>query len=322
MAPWLENLDFSKLLSDRPIFLTNAELALARLQEISKKAEVFYSVHVQPHPYWLRLYRSISNGFEVLTLQEKEFLEKIEARFRMKNADSELQIRWSDAACTRIRVKAPHGEPLKEKMYLEFESLVHLEQFYQKFPDAVTEELVLLCDRILFSEFDRALEIARAHSRKLVVCVGRMWLQDLGFYIAPVLSVKKNRREGSVVIVDGGLQHLGGPLYRVEEGMRPQTIGVIHDGKLLSEFDHKTKKVVGSVYGSLGVSRDYISPRVSLRDDLQRGDHLVFPYAGAFGLTTGALFMLEQNLPEEWVLESQGPREITQKKLRSYLECF
>lgn len=277
-------------------------------------------MHVQPHSYWLNLFRSVFNGFEVLTLQEKNYLEAVapmNSRF-----SSGLQVLWSDASCSRVRVKAPHGQPLKEKMYLEFESLVHLEQFYQKFPDAITDELILLCDRILFSEFDRALEIAKNHSRRLVVCVGRMWLQDLGFYITPVLSIKRNRREGSVVIVDGGLQHLGGPLYRVEDGVRPQALGVIRHGKLVSSLDTERRNELGSVYGSLGVSRDYISPRVSLPEDLKRGDHLIFPYAGAFGLTTGALFMLEQNLPEEWVLESEGLREITQKKLRSYLECF
>ena len=66
-------------------------------------------------------------------------------------------------------------------------------------------------------------------------------------------------------------------------------------------------KESASLYGSLCVSHDCLNPRMPMPKDLKRGDWLIFPDCGAYGVTASAPFFIGQSLPNEWAcVDSQA----------------
>lgn len=143
---------------------------------------------------------------------------------------------------------------------------------------------------------------------------GRAVFAECGTYGARVLSVK--RREGrAVVIVDGGIQHLSG-WASPKTGFSGLTVSAIREGKLLAGG------MESAVYGSLCLGNDILHPGAKLPPDLVAGDWLLFPRAGAYGITAGPSQFIGQVFPGEWLADAGKLREISASPPFSYHRAF
>ena len=147
--------------------------------------------------------------------------------------------------------------------------------------------------------------------------IGRAIVAECGFYAAQVLSRKLLDRGGEALIVNGGLQHLGSPFVSLGQKQPDSPVRVIRSGSWLKE--ECTEFLVA---GSLCLGHDILRPRLDLPKNIQAGDWIVFPRAGAYGLSAGVTFFIGQDLPREFIFENNKFEDQTLKDFRLYHECF
>ncbi|MBK7889367.1 MAG: hypothetical protein IPJ84_00500 [Bdellovibrionales bacterium] len=144
--------------------------------------------------------------------------------------------------------------------------------------------------------------------------VGRAMVANAGLYAAQVLSVKNTGRGLRQVIVNGGLQHLGSPFVSLNSPQGTSGVMAFRNGQPL-EAQGIHEFVVA---GSLCLGHDILHPRVAVSSRLRRGDWLVFPKAGAYGVTAGVPYFIGQDLPREFVLQNGKLIETTHKNFKLY----
>jgi len=147
--------------------------------------------------------------------------------------------------------------------------------------------------------------------------LGRGLVASCGSYAAPVLSRKQLDRGGEALVIHGGLQHLGSPFVTFAQKVHELKAQVIRQGQLV---DSESTEFL--VAGSLCLGHDILHPRLKLPKTIQRGDWIVFPQAGAYGLTAGVPFFIGQDLPSEVIFENGRFLASTLKDFKLYQECF
>lgn len=147
--------------------------------------------------------------------------------------------------------------------------------------------------------------------------IGRALVAECGFYSVQILSRKQLDRGGEALIVNGGLQHLGSPFVSLAQKQPDPPVKVIRRGSWLTE-----ESAEFLVAGSLCLGHDILRPRLSLPKNIQAGDWIVFPRAGAYGLSAGVTFFIGQELPREFIFENNKFEDQTLKDFRLYHECF
>lgn len=147
--------------------------------------------------------------------------------------------------------------------------------------------------------------------------VGRGIMSAAGCYVAQVLSRKKSDRGSDTLIINGGLQHLGGPFITATQNISNFTALALRDGHGLTS---ETSEFI--VAGSLCLSHDILHPRLLLPDTIKRGDWIVFPNSGAYGLTAGVPFFIGQDLPFEFLYEDGQMKDITRAHFQLYQNSF
>jgi len=148
--------------------------------------------------------------------------------------------------------------------------------------------------------------------------IGRGLVGDAGMYATPVLARKSTDAGDDVVIVNGGLQHLGGPFVTAAQKLGDVQAWLFRDGARVR--GHGTKTFV--VTGSLCLGHDILHPRLSLPESVRRDDWLVFPCAGAYGPTAGVPHFIGQDPAREFLVEGGRIEDATVQDFRLYHECF
>lgn len=150
--------------------------------------------------------------------------------------------------------------------------------------------------------------------------IGRALVGPVGYYGVPVLSVKKTDTGADLVIIDGGLQHLGSPLVTMGQSLNSTKTFFVRNNQMLDSSDQK-EVLLG---GSLCLWHDILHPRLRVPNDVRVGDYLIFENMGAYGLTAGVPHFIGERIAEEWCIDSQSPqgRNITAAKFKSYHESF
>lgn len=155
--------------------------------------------------------------------------------------------------------------------------------------------------------------------------VGRGVVADCGSYAVPVLSRKLLDRGGEALIVHGGLQHLGSPFVSFAQKVDQIQVRVIRDGEWLNKTPEDSASQATSEFliaGSLCLGHDILHPRLRLPKDVRRGDWLLFPRAGAYGLSAGVPFFIGQDLPKEVIFEDGKFEDVTLQDFKLYQESF
>jgi diaminopimelate decarboxylase len=156
-------------------------------------------------------------------------------------------------------------------------------------------------------------------NRRMSFEIGRTLVGPIGLYAAPVLAHKTTDAGRDILILEGGLQHLGSPFQSFRDKNMELKTWVIRDGKILKA--PSTKSV--SVYGSLCLWHDCLMPHLNVPSSVQRGDWLVFSDAGAYGLTAGVPYFIGQTLPREFGFTIDGKIfDFTNSKFKSYLDAI
>ncbi len=150
--------------------------------------------------------------------------------------------------------------------------------------------------------------------------IGRALIGPIGYYGVPVLSVKQTDTGADLVIIDGGLQHLGSPLVTMGQSLNSTKSFMVRNGQVIEATENK-EVLLG---GSLCLWHDILHPRLSVPKDIQAGDYLVFENMGSYGLTAGVPHFIGERLAEEWCVDTISPqgRRITAAKFKSYHESF
>lgn len=151
---------------------------------------------------------------------------------------------------------------------------------------------------------------------------GRAISGNAGWYVAPVLAVKKKSKR-NVVILNGGVQHMNVQLFSRISGDQGMTFAVWRDGEILRS---ETQSAV--VYGSLCTENDVLHPNLQLPQELRRGDWLALGPCGAYNLTASYNQFIGQPMAGEWLFDS-GPhsllktaKNISPAEFRAYHESF
>lgn len=147
--------------------------------------------------------------------------------------------------------------------------------------------------------------------------VGRGIISAAGCYAAQILARKKADRGADTLIINGGLQHLGGPFITATQNIANFKALALRNGDLLSGGSSEFV-----VAGSLCLSHDILHPRLVLPDTIKRGDWIIFPNSGAYGLTAGVPFFIGQDLPREFLYEQGQVKDITRPHFQLYQNSF
>lgn len=124
---------------------------------------------------------------------------------------------------------------------------------------------------------------------------GRGIFESCGYYFTTVLAVKATRAR-PIVIIDGGNHHFAEKLVS-ETGVDQPYLPVA------KSFERKIKMLVA---GSLCQDRDVLHPSCDLPANLKRGDWLIFPNRGAYGLTAANSQFIGQKPASEWLGEKSA----------------
>ncbi len=148
--------------------------------------------------------------------------------------------------------------------------------------------------------------------------IGRGLVGEAGMYATPVLARKSTDAGDDVVIVNGGLQHLGSPFVTAAQKLGDVRAWLFRGGERVRESGEKTFVVTGS----LCLGHDILHPRLSLPESVRRDDWLVFPCAGAYGPTAGVPHFIGQDPAREFLAEGDRTEDVTVQDFRLYHECF
>jgi diaminopimelate decarboxylase len=147
---------------------------------------------------------------------------------------------------------------------------------------------------------------------------GRYFVMNAGLYGAPILSVKADAGPRPLVIIDGGIHHLNGPLISPTSPQKTVTVKAYRDGSELSG-----ENAEHLLFGSLCLGNDLLHSHLPLPKGLRRGDWLVFSPFGSYNVTASAHAFIGQNLPTEWARQPGGePRLISSASFRLYQDSF
>lgn len=129
--------------------------------------------------------------------------------------------------------------------------------------------------------------------------MGRFIMNTAGIYGTRILAVKLRPNGRAFVIINGGLQHLAANLVSPLYGRK-------HLNCLL-KFDRPGRIKGGrsreyDIYGSLGIWNDCIFPEVTLPENVERGDWLIFFPTGAYGFTAAANQFIGPPRIDEWMI--------------------
>ncbi len=150
--------------------------------------------------------------------------------------------------------------------------------------------------------------------------VGRALVASSGTYFAKILAIKKIENGRKVVIIEGGLQHLGSPMVSLNKGLSSLApIFLSADG---AQFEKSEANEEVSVFGSLCLWHDNLHPKILIPPGLRRGDWIGFSMTGAYGLTAGVPHFIGQVLPNEYILENNKLLDISAPNFRSYHQSF
>ncbi|MFK7696329.1 hypothetical protein [Paenibacillus sp. HJGM_3] len=134
---------------------------------------------------------------------------------------------------------------------------------------------------------------------------GRYIAARMGLYICSVLYTKTSHGK-QFAIVDGGTHHrafvsaLGGRSFR-----QPLPVRIVRpDGSHYTAGSEPDMEPV-TIAGKLCTPTDVLQSGVPMREPAP-GDIVVFPNAGAYGLTCGNVHFLSHDLPKEWLRRSDG----------------
>ena len=168
--------------------------------------------------------------------------------------------------------------------------------------------------------------VQQENNSDLVLEIGRALIGPCGFYGAKVLERKQTNQKREVVILEGGLQHLGSPIQSFRDHSKKWNPMVVRNQQILNNSlntSNKESKLINmTIYGSLCLWHDALVVHALLPHDLKRGDWLIFSDCGAYGLTAGAVHFINQRLPTEWLLSTQGHlTDITNKLYKNYLDA-
>jgi len=155
---------------------------------------------------------------------------------------------------------------------------------------------------------------------------GRSLIGTAGCYAAPVLSVKSFNTRRRIVIIDGGLQHLGSPLVSHLLGQKGVLCHALRERRESTAAGDELCPTV--VHGSLCLWHDALHPSLMLPRDLKRGDWLAFAPCGSYGLTAAVSQFISQTPAREFFQDSSStesltsPREISPATFQSYALSF
>lgn len=143
--------------------------------------------------------------------------------------------------------------------------------------------------------------------KKIKIEVGRSITSSCGYYGAPILSVKQFSNDRKTVILDGGLQHFGSPWVNLRQGPI-QMKGIFCDsqGRLI-----RGNQTMAAIYGSLCLWHDCLHPNFLVPTNIKRGDWMMVPHMGAYGLTAGVPLFIGETLPIEFYFDGKQFLDVT-----------
>lgn len=278
----------------------------------------------------LQLAKSMQVGvLQVDSLNELEIAKKIgitNLSFRIHTPDvfsAKLGLNSLDLAAALTNLKSP---ALGLHIYLGRESFTwqklndatkNMRAWFDQYPKSFVAEPQLFIGPGIPANWTTSLSPHPGVELSTTFEVGRALVAACGFYSVQVLSRKLLDRGGEALIVNGGLQHLGSPFVSLSQKMPEPQVKVIRKGFWLRE---ETAEFL--VAGSLCLGHDILRPRLGLPKNIQPGDWIVFPRAGAYGLSAGVTFFIGQDLPREFIFENKKFEDQTLKDFRLYHECF
>ena len=156
--------------------------------------------------------------------------------------------------------------------------------------DAVLETT----DRELFAALSEALSSMRFEGTRILE-IGRGIAARCGTYVTRVVDTKCNRGH-NYAIVDGGKHQL--VYYGQTLALRPPVVRFIPErqGEQTAQW---------AICGALCTSGDTLVAQAELTD-LQVGDLVVFPHAGAYSMTEGMSLFLSRDLPRVYLYNSKN----------------
>ncbi len=275
----------------------------------------------------------IDNADEFLVLEKTNFLESGRWTLRHRGLSNSVKLGMTSDEITDLVRRGPTGKWAGLHVYLGRES------FDARALNTLLDELkVLVIGKEKFRAPDFALYLGLGLPQRDLVSLhkdswqlpalnhfpvpvhfegGRFFMMDAGAYGAPILSVKKRSGERPVVLIDGGLQHLNGPLV-APLGLRREVICTVYrEGQPVTG-----PKAEQLVFGSLCLANDVLHTHLPLPDSLARGDWIVFESFGAYGITASVHSFIGQTPASEWVFDNGQMLDATPGSYKPYQLSF
>lgn len=202
------------------------------------------------------------------------------------------------------------SEDLTQKYLMQIKNL--FKKFHQAF---VSEPELFWGGGFPLPNFLEAKMFPGTSEFKLNIEAGRTLVHNCGWYGARVLSIKN--REKSILIIDGGLQHLAthfsSPRFN-QLGVQAQ----YWQGN--GESFANDSEMIVDVYGSLGVWHDLLIKDLAVPTTIKRNDWILISPAGAYGITAATNQFIGPEFPDEFVLNQGKWQKACPDKFISYLE--
>ncbi|NEO41269.1 MAG: type III PLP-dependent enzyme [Moorea sp. SIOASIH] len=138
---------------------------------------------------------------------------------------------------------------------------------------------------------------------------GRYISASSGTIIATVIDIKEGKNDSQFVVLDTGINHLGGMsgLGRIPRGyVFMHNLSAREDSPEVNYFKHKRTLVVGPLCSPL----DCLARNTTLLNSLRVGDIIAIPNVGAYGLTASLVGFLSRPAPLEIALRGGNPVEL------------
>ena len=141
---------------------------------------------------------------------------------------------------------------------------------------------------------------AQAGVEELWLELGRFAVAECGYYVVPVIDRKLNYGQEQLVLA-AGINHI----------IRPAITDQPFPVTMLRQSKEQRQKF--DIHGPLCTSMDKLG-HLSLPEDIQVGDELVFGYCGAYGFTESMPFFLCHQLAAEYVIQDSKFVEVRAAK--------
>jgi diaminopimelate decarboxylase len=284
---------------------------------------------------------ALDSGVRVIQVDSEDELREIQKHPAAGKARLSLRVQTPDIFSDKLGFSLLHLEKLLPGLsvplvglhiYLGRENysearakpaLQMMQVLFQRFPQKfIPQPEIYFGPGVQAKQTFQPLSSAVWSANKVHLELGRSLVATCGTYAAPVLAVKTAESGARFVIIDGGLQHLGSPFFSLGRSLEDLKVEVVRDGKKLPINPADSQEILLS--GSLCLWHDVLHPRLRVPRDLRRGDFLLFPDCGAYGLTAGVPHFIGESLPAEWLWDPDSGtlKEVTVQSFRSYHECF